>query len=131
MPHRRDTWGMAASPTRWPLTWVRSPRHAARVLGGAAGRPPSEFVEDGTRGCQAPTDSGMLALGITSGVLVVASRATAESRQGGPVSRGKGYHRIDRVKFHVAAQDLPDATGAGKGPSRVRAPRHPGTARER
>ena len=71
------------------------------------------------------------ALGITSGVLVVASRATAYSRQGAPVSRSERCYRIDRVKFHVAAQDLPDAAGGEKRPSRARALRHPGTARER
>jgi GntR family transcriptional regulator len=53
------------------------------------------------------------ALGITSGVLVVASRATAYSSEGAPVSRSERCYRIDRVKFHVAAQE-PPAPDAGK-----------------
>ncbi len=44
------------------------------------------------------------ALGIISGVLVVASRATAYSRQGMPVSRSERCYPIDRVKFHVAGK---------------------------
>ena len=40
---------------------------------------------------------------------------------GVPVSRSERCYRIDRVKFHVAAQDLPDATGGEKDrPGRVR-----------
>ena len=43
----------------------------------------------------------------------MASRATADSRDGRPVSRSERCYRIDRVKFHVAAQDPPDAGGGG------------------
>jgi GntR family transcriptional regulator len=68
------------------------------------------------------------ALGVTSGVLVVASRATAYSRQGVPVSRSERCYRIDRVKFHVAAQDLP--TGGRRAP-RAPSRRHSDMARER
>jgi GntR family transcriptional regulator len=54
------------------------------------------------------------ALGITSGVLVVASRATAYSKEGVPVSRSERCYRIDRVKFHVAAQEPPAPAAGGK-----------------
>lgn len=93
MPHRRDTWGMAASPVRWRLTWVRSPRRASRSRKAAAGRPPPEFVEaDRTRGCQAPTDSGMLARDIP--VLWSWPAGPRHRRaRGVPVSRSEGYYR--------------------------------------
>jgi GntR family transcriptional regulator len=63
------------------------------------------------------------ALGITSGVLVVASRATAYSRDGAPVSRSERCYRIDRVKFHVAAQDPPATANAAKRAARIRVTR--------
>ncbi|HWC03801.1 MAG TPA: GntR family transcriptional regulator [Methylomirabilota bacterium] len=63
------------------------------------------------------------ALGITSGVLVVASRATAYSRAGAPVSRSERCYRIDRVKFHVASQDPADTAGGGKRAARARGTR--------
>ena len=60
------------------------------------------------------------ALGITSGVLVVASRATAYSREGVPVSRSERCYRIDRVKFHVAAEEPPAPDAGGKRAARDR-----------
>jgi len=69
------------------------------------------------------------ALGITSGVLVVASRATAYSKDGVPVSRSERCYRIDRVKFHVAAQDPADATGEEKRPAKGRVRRNPDAMR--
>ena len=62
------------------------------------------------------------ALGITPGVLVVASRATAYSQDGVPVSRSERCYRIDRVKFHVAAQDPPPRSRAEKRTAKGRAP---------
>jgi len=52
------------------------------------------------------------ALRITAGVLVVASRATAYSDDGVAVSRSERCYRIDRVKFHVAAQCAAEANPA-------------------
>jgi hypothetical protein len=69
------------------------------------------------------------ALGITSGVLVVASRATAYSRDGVPVSRSERRDRVDRVKFHVAAQDPADATGGETRPTKGRVLRSPDAMR--
>jgi DNA-binding GntR family transcriptional regulator len=69
------------------------------------------------------------ALGITSGVLVVASRATAYSKDGVPVSRSERCYRIDRVKFHVAAQDPAAAAGKEKRPAKGRVPRNPDAMR--
>jgi GntR family transcriptional regulator len=60
------------------------------------------------------------ALGITSGVLVVASRATAYSRDGMPVSRSERCYRIDRVKFHVAAQEPLGAADEARPRTRAR-----------
>lgn len=52
------------------------------------------------------------ALGITPGMLVVASRATAYADDGLPVSRSERSYRIDRVKFHVATRYSPDPGAA-------------------
>jgi DNA-binding GntR family transcriptional regulator len=52
------------------------------------------------------------ALGITPGVLVVASRTTAYADDGSPVSRSERCYRIDRVKFHFATEYAPDAAPA-------------------
>jgi GntR family transcriptional regulator len=52
------------------------------------------------------------ALGITPGVLVVASRTTAYAVDGAPVSRSERCYRIDRVKFQFATQYAPDAAPA-------------------
>jgi GntR family transcriptional regulator len=78
------------------------------------------------------------ALGITPGVLVVASRATAYADDGTPVSRSERSYRIDRVKFHVATQydlarDPPasasaPARGGGAGARRPGPPSVPGPA---
>lgn len=56
------------------------------------------------------------ALGLTPGVLVVASRTTAHADDGSPVSRSERCYRIDRVKFHFATQYAPDAAPADSGP---------------
>lgn len=57
------------------------------------------------------------ALGLTPGVLVVASNTTAYAEDGLPVSRSERCYRIDRVKFHFATRYAPDAaprtTGSG------------------
>jgi GntR family transcriptional regulator len=58
-----------------------------------------------------------LALGITPGVLVVASRTTAHADDGSPVSRSERCYRIDRVKFNFATQYAPDAAPAELRPS--------------
>ncbi len=61
------------------------------------------------------------ALGLTPGVLVVASSTTAYAEDGAPVSRSERWYRIDRVKFAFATRYAPDA-----------APVEPGrTARQR
>ena len=57
------------------------------------------------------------ALGITPGMLVVASRATAYADDGVPVSRSERCYRIDRVKFHVATRYAPDPSPAGQRPA--------------
>jgi GntR family transcriptional regulator len=59
----------------------------------------------------APAVAG--ALGVTPGMLVVASRATAYADDGVPVSRSERCYRIDRVKFHVATRYSPDAGTEG------------------
>lgn len=70
-----------------------------------------------------PSESEVAAaLGITPGVLVVASRATAYGDDGVPLSRSVRCYRIDRVKFHVATRYAPETTPpraeAGAGESR-------------
>jgi GntR family transcriptional regulator len=57
------------------------------------------------------------ALGITPGMLVVASRATAYADDGVPVSRSERCYRIDRVKFHVATRYAPDPSETGSRPT--------------
>ena len=52
-------------------------------------------------------------LGITPGMLVVASRATAYADDGVPVSRSVRCYRIDRVKFHVATRYSPEIPPGG------------------
>lgn len=52
------------------------------------------------------------ALGITAGVLVVASRTTAYADDGSAVYRSERSYRIDRVKFHFATQYAADAAPA-------------------
>lgn len=52
------------------------------------------------------------ALGITPGVLVVASRTTAYADDGSPVARRERSYRIDRVKFHFATRYAPAAAPA-------------------
>ena len=52
-------------------------------------------------------------LGITPGMLVVASRATAYADDGVPVSRSVRCYRIDRVKFHVATRYSPEIPVGG------------------
>ena len=52
-------------------------------------------------------------LGITPGVLVVASRATAYADDGVPLSRSVRCYRIDRVKFHVATRYSPEVPPDG------------------
>ncbi len=56
------------------------------------------------------------ALGLTPGVLVVASRTTAHAEDGSPVSRSERWYRIDRVKFHFATQYAQDAAPADARP---------------
>jgi GntR family transcriptional regulator len=68
------------------------------------------------------------ALGITAGVLVVASRAGAYSDQGWPISRSERCYRIDRVKFHVAAEHAPGAAAAEVWAGARRRARDPGPA---
>jgi hypothetical protein len=51
-------------------------------------------------------------LGITAGVLVVASRTTAYTEDGTAVYRSERSYRIDRVKFHFATQYAADAAPA-------------------
>jgi UTRA domain len=66
------------------------------------------------------------ALGLTPGVLVVASSTTAYAEDGSPVSRSERWYRIDRVKFTFATRYAPDAapvevrgpTGAAAGRTR-------------
>ncbi len=62
-------------------------------------------------------------LGITPGVLVVASHTTAFAGDGSPLSRNERYYRIDRVKFHFVTNYAPGAApgecdGRGGGPAR-------------
>ena len=54
------------------------------------------------------------ALGITPGMLVVASRATAYADDGVPMSRSERCYRIDRVKFHVATRYAAERKRKGK-----------------
>jgi GntR family transcriptional regulator len=63
-------------------------------------------------------------LGITPGMLVVASRATAYADDGVPVSRSVRCYRIDRVKFHVATRYSPEVPPGA-------APSPPGRGREK
>ncbi|HYM68662.1 MAG TPA: GntR family transcriptional regulator [bacterium] len=73
------------------------------------------------------------ALGMTPGVLVVASRTTAYADGGSAVSRSERCYRIDRVKFHFATGYAPDAAPAeggrpaqqGSGPDRTPRVRRP------
>ncbi len=56
-------------------------------------------------------------LGITPGMLVVASRATAYADDGVALSRSVRCYRIDRVKFHVATRYSPEVPpGAAPAP---------------
>jgi GntR family transcriptional regulator len=109
--------------------WVPTPL-ASRFQPEEVGDPLLEVLRDRTRAGLGRLDweieilpSGpevARALGITPGVLVVASRATAYSKEGAPVSRSERCYRIDRVKFHVAAQELPAPAGSAKRPARGR-----------
>jgi GntR family transcriptional regulator len=63
------------------------------------------------------------ALGLTPGVLVVASSTTAFAEDGSAVSRSERYYRIDRVKFHFATRYAPDAAPAESPRPTPRSPR--------
>jgi GntR family transcriptional regulator len=72
------------------------------------------------------------ALGLTPGVLVVASTTTAYAEDGSAVSWSERSYRIDRVKFHFATRYAPDAAPqeqsgprAGGAPSAGARPRRP------
>jgi GntR family transcriptional regulator len=114
--------------------WVPTPL-AARFQPEEVGDPLLEVLRDRTRAGLGRLDweieilpSGpevARALGITPGVLVVASRATAYSKEGVPVSRSERCYRIDRVKFHVAARE--PAAPAGGAPGRARRRGSPNT----
>lgn len=70
------------------------------------------------------------ALGLTPGVLVVASNTTAYAEDGSPVSRSERCYRIDRVKFTFATRYAPDAAPVEvRGPARAAEGRARGSRR--